>query len=249
MQAIKNLSQNRPEPRAPALDGAERGQGSGRAGRRIIGFGKGTKPIAAFFLKAALWYALLLLPWLGGARAYATAFRAGGNLLFRTFGSSGRVYFNPLPPGKERDTEVVLENIKTRGARGTMDANSRRMGFMATAFLTALVLATPIPWPRRLTALAGGLVLIGVFVAFKMYLQLVNAFSDDNVLAIYTFGSFTKTMVVVLIKVFSMSPVTAYIAPVVIWILVAFRRGDLAGLAVFRRTSGEVMSTKAAARP
>jgi len=248
VQAIKSISPNPPDLGAPALDGTERGQGSARAARHQVGLRASAKPIAAFFLKAALWYALLLFPWLGGARVYATAFRTAGNVLFRVFGSSGRVYFNPLPPGKERDTEIVLENIKTRGARGTMDANSRRMGFMATAFLSALVLATPIPRPRRLVALVWGLVLISVFVAFKMYLQLVNAFSDDNVLAIYTFGAFTKTVVVALIKVFSMSPVTAYIAPVVIWVLVAFRRGDLAGLAVFRRTSGEATSSKAAAR-
>jgi hypothetical protein len=192
------------------------------------------KPIAFFVLKLAFWYALILLPWIGGAKGYASAFRTTGNVLFRTFGSSGRVYFNPLPAGKERDTEIVLENTKIRGAKGTMDANSRRMGFMSTAFVTALVLATPIPWRRRLPALAWALLLISVFVAFKMYLQLVNAFSDNNVLAIYQLSGFTKTMVTVLIKIFSMSPVTAYIAPVLIWVLVTLRRDDFAGLAVFR---------------
>ena len=200
------------------------------------------RPIVAFFLKVAFWYALVLLPWFGGARGYAAAFRTGGNVLFRTFGSGGRVYFNPLPPGKERDTEIVLENITRRGARGTMDANSRRMGFMATAFLTALVLATPIPWRRRLIALTVGLAAISGFVAFKMYLQLVNAFDQ---LALYSLSDFTKTMIQVLIKIFSMSPVTAYIAPVLIWILVAFRRGDLTGLAIFRRSSELPASSKA----
>lgn len=206
------------------------------------------KPIAAFFLKVGLWYALLLLPWLNGAGAYAAAFRGAGNVLFRTFGSSGRVYFNPLPPGKERDTEVAVENIKVRGARGTFDANSRRMGFMATAFVTALVMATPIGWRRRFVALAWALMLISGFVAFKMYLQLVDAFSDNNVLAMYSLSGFTKTMVIVLIKVFSKSPVTAYIAPVLIWILVAFRRGDLTALGIFRNASGDAAPTEAPAR-
>ena len=53
-------------------------------------------------------------------------------------------------------------------------------------------------------------------------------FFDDNVLAIYQPGTFGKSALTVCLKVFSMSPVTSYIAPVFIWILVMFRRDDVA---------------------
>jgi len=50
-------------------------------------------------------------------------------------------------------------------------------------------------------------------------------------LAVFSFGAYTKTAVIVLLKVLSMSPVTAFIMPVLIWGLVLIRREDLLRLA------------------
>ena len=191
------------------------------------------KPVAAFFLKVILFYALLVIPWPGVKEGYGYVFRAGGNTFFRSFGSAGRVYFHPItdqPVGKDaKDTAAKLENIKS-GARGTMDMNSRLMGYLPTAFAAALILATPVPWSRRLWALLWGVLLMSGFAGFELALRLLDAFSDKNVLAVFSLGPVGKASVVILMKVLAMSPVSAYIAPIFVWILVTFRRGDWAML-------------------
>jgi len=186
--------------------------------------------IAAFFLKVILFYALLMIPWPGVIAGYGFVFRACGNIFFRSFGPAGRVYFapiSPLPAGKDaKDTSVTLENIQTRGARGTMDMNSRLMGYLPTAFAAALILATPVPWSRRLWALTWGVLLMSCFAGIELALRLLDAFSDKNVLAVFSLGPTAKATVLTLLKVLGMSPVSAYIAPIFVWVLVTFRRGD-----------------------
>ncbi len=188
------------------------------------------KPVAAFFLKVVVIYALLMIPWPGVMGAYGYVFRACGNTVFRTFGSTGRVHFAPIipvPAGKDaKDTTVTLENIKPPGVRGTMDMNSRLMGYLPAAFAAALILATPVPWSRRLWALLWGILLMSGFAGFELTLRLVDAFSDKNPLAVVTLGPVAKGALLILLKVIALSPVTAYIAPVFVWILVTFRRTD-----------------------
>ena len=192
------------------------------------------KTVAAFFIKVIILYALLMIPWPGVREGYGYVYRACGNKFFRTFGSTGRVYFAPISPapkGKDaKDTSVTLENIQARGARGTMDMNSRLMGYLPTVFAAALILATPVPWKRQLWALLWGVLLMSAFAGLELALRLIDAFSDKNVLAVFSLGPAAKTMVVILLKVLGMSPVTAYIAPIFVWVLVTFRRGDWAKL-------------------
>ena len=187
--------------------------------------------IAAFFLKVIFFYALLMIPWPGVKDGYGYIFRACGNTFFRTFGSTGRVYFHPItdqPVGKDaKDTTAKLENIKS-GRRGPMDMNSRLMGYLPTAFAAALILATPVPWSRRLWALLWGVLLMSGFAGLELALRFLDAFSDKNDLMVFSLGPAAKGTVVNLLNVLGMSPVTAYIAPIFVWILVTFRRGDWA---------------------
>jgi hypothetical protein len=192
-----------------------------------------TWPVAAFFLKVAVIYGLLVTPLFRAHEAYGWTFRAGCNMFFRNMGDGGRVYFSKNPAeNMDQDTLVSIKNVRKQGAPGgTFEINSYTFGYLATAFLVALVLATPVPWPRRLLALAVGLGLVSAFVTFRVYLQLVDGFSPPSPIAAYSFGPFWKKCIIVLIKVLSMSPVTMYIAPVFIWILVTFRREDVARFA------------------
>lgn len=193
-----------------------------------------SKTIAAFFLKVILFYALLMIPWPGVTQGYGYLYRTCGNIVFRTFGSTGRVHFTPISPvptGKDaKDTIATLENTKLRGARGTMEMNSRLMGYLPTAFAVALIVSTPVPWPRRGWSLLWGVLLMSGFAGLELALRLLDGFSDKNVLAVFSLGPAAKGMLVILLKVLAMSPVTAYIAPVFVWILVTFRRGDWAKL-------------------
>lgn len=186
-----------------------------------------SKTIAWFFVKVIALYAVLMLPWFDDA--YASAFRAGANVFFRNVGDTGRAYFRPNSvEHPTEDTTVEFGNLRVPGARGAFEIDTRNMGYLATAFLISLILATPIPWSRRLIGLLIGLALISVFAAFRLYLQLVDVYSQSNPLSVYTLSPFWQKGLLILKKVLSMTPVTMYIAPVFVWILVCFRRSDLA---------------------
>ena len=79
--------------------------------------------------------------------------------------------------------------------------------------------------------------MISGFVALKLSLQMLNVYSNKDVLAIYDFGPFWKAAFTIVLKVLAMSPVTAYIAPVFIWIVLVFRRDDLKPLAGLTRSA------------
>ncbi len=187
------------------------------------------KRIVVFFALTVLFYALLWIPWPPLQQGYAFLYRGAGDLAFRTFGGAGRVYFeaiSPVPTGKDaKDTVAVLVNVKS-GVKGTMEMNSRLMGYLPTAFVVALILATPVPWRRRGWALLGGVILMSAFAGLELALRLLDAFSDANPLAVFTFGPWTKGALLIFLNVIGMSPVTAYIAPIFVWIVTTFRRDD-----------------------
>jgi len=186
------------------------------------------KRLSGFFLRCVLYYALLVVPWPGLMDGYRVFFRAGGNLLFKSFGDGGSVFFEPLSSlDHAQDTRLVLRKTKPVSVSGKMDITSVYVGYRPTIFLIALVLAAPVPWSRRLWALLGGLVLVNAFVAFRVWLQLVNAYSDPNALALYSLGPFWKGMLRAAVLVLFRAPAAHYVVPMFIWMLVTFRRGDL----------------------
>ena len=186
------------------------------------------KRLSLFFIGCSLVYALLIVPWPGLLDAYRACFRAGGNVLFHSVGgSAGSVLFKPIPSGDHaRDTTLVLIKRRPYDARAELDIKSVYTGYRPTAFLIALVIATPIPWSRRWRALVWGLVWISAFVAFRMWLRLLDVFSDGNALAIYSFSPLWKSLLQTLVKIIVEQPETHYMAPAFIWILVAFRGGE-----------------------
>ncbi len=192
------------------------------------------KTLVLFFAKVAGWYAAFLILWpvLGGA--YAHLFCVTGDAVFSSFGSAGRTDFvliEPRPAGnKAQDFEIKLANLQAQRT-GTFepDRNTRNMGYLPTVFTAALVLATPVSWRRRGLALIWAAVLISAFIGLQIALHLFNAYSDPNVIKQFNIAPLTKQLLVIALKVVALSPVTAYIAPVFIWIIATFRRGDFAG--------------------
>jgi len=88
-------------------------------------------------------------------------------------------------------------------------------------------LAAPVTWRRRLLALLAGLVLVNAFVAFRVWLQLINAYSDANALALYSLSPFWKNVLRATVLVVFRAPAAHYVVPMFIWMVVTFRRGDL----------------------
>lgn len=189
------------------------------------------KRISSFVARCMLYYLILVAGWSGLMEGYRAAFLAGGNLLFCRFGSAGAVSFEPLESaGRTFDTQLVLSLLRPPFARGELDMASDYTGYRPTVFLIALVLATPIPWSRRLRALAWGLLGITAFVALRLELRLLDAFSDDNALALYAPSPFWKATLNALVLILVKAPMGHYMIPTFVWALVAFRRGDWVGL-------------------
>jgi len=188
------------------------------------------KPISFFLLKAALIYAVLMIPWPGVREGYRAGFRAVGNVMFSSLkGGMASVRFEPYgEPDPHKDTELVLRKPPRSGRT---EIGVDYLSYRPTAFLVALVLATPVPWRRRSLALLVGLVFINLFIAFRVWLRVFDALSDGNVLSVYALSEFWKNVVRMGVTVLVRAPVPTYIVPAFVWLLVSFRRGDLQALA------------------
>ncbi len=192
------------------------------------------KHVTWFFLKICAIYAFFFLVNCEGI--YSAAFRACGNAAYENMGNGGRIRLVKAPPEiKDFDIQVKLMNTKIAGARGTMEIATRKTGYLPAALTIALILATPIPFKRRLIALAIALAIMECFVLFQFYLRFVEILSQPGPLQVYNLSSFMMGVVTILVKSLSLTPVTSYIIPVVIWAMVILRKDQVAQLTALCR--------------
>jgi hypothetical protein len=171
-------------------------------------------------------FVLLAIPWQPVRTAYAKAYQATGNAVFATFGESGRVEFKPVEKeGKKGDTAIKLHNRRT-GAFGYIYTNSRFMGYVPTALLISLIVATPVPWRQRGRALILGFVAVNAFVLFRLALALLQNFTSASEIGMYRPGPFWSTVLGAAYALFVVTAAGAFVVPVLIWALVTFRRAD-----------------------
>lgn len=183
--------------------------------RQIVGFG-----CRLLLIYGAL---VALLPVL--SPVYAVFYSAGGNLIFQSSVPGGYVHIHPLlEPTALQDTHIHAINRRTGGiTRVTTD--SRKPGYLPTAFLVSLVLATPLPWRRRLWALASGLILVNVFIAWELLVMVLDAFSIPGS-SLWGPAPPWDTALAVALLIASRDVVTWFMVPALIWILVSFRQTD-----------------------
>ena len=186
-------------------------------------------------LRAALRFCLLALgvfvvadlawPIVGGA--YAWTYRATGEALFGTFGSRGfvRLQAKSVPEGF-LDTETVLGK---RGVRSTVvvSQSSLVLGYLPTAELVALVLASPIPWSRKWRSMALGLLAIQAFIAVRLLLTVVHQYSLAGPVRLFDPGPFWSSVLAIARQTICVSPTFSFVLPVFVWIVVALRREDI----------------------
>jgi hypothetical protein len=182
---------------------------------------------ALFFLRLIILYAVLVAPWPGLREGYAAAYRAACNWAFARFGSEGYVQFRPLPAGAGKmDSEIFLGNLRTHASR-TAQHNIRLIGYLPTAEVIALVLATPLPWRRRAWALLWALLLVHALVAARVAVALLYGFSGDHPVALWSPGPIWTALLSATYNVTVVWVSFAFVAPVFIWIVATFRRRDL----------------------
>jgi hypothetical protein len=188
-----------------------------------------------FLLWFLLIFGVLIAPWPGLNQAYSRYFQSLGQMAFNPSGESRRmVVFSPASgkiPGL--DTRLTLENTELADASGQgrverTEIDTRSIGWVPTALTVALVLATPIPWTRRLMALAGGLALIHLFIFFSLQAWVWN---NSAGLSLLTLSSFEQRVVDELNYALMNQLGISFTVPVLIWTLVTFRRQDHDALA------------------
>jgi hypothetical protein len=192
-------------------------------------------PALRFLLRFLVIFGLLIAPWPGLNQAYSGYFQSLGQMVFGSSGESPRKV-TVEPSSGERvglDTRIILQNTAFAASDGKKllraeEIDSRSIGWVPTALTVALVLATPIPWTRRLTALAGGLVLIHLFIFLSLQSWIWN---NSPSVSLLTLSSFWQQAVDELNYALMNQLGISFTVPVVIWTLVTFRRQDQNALA------------------
>lgn len=188
------------------------------------------RPIFWFFIKLGAIYGLLIAPWPGLDTAYRAVFRAIHRPLFCDFGSNGTVTFKPEPdPADGWNSHLILTNTKS-GTRMQITYRSRH-AYLACALTVALVLATPLPWTRRWKSLLIALLLIHLFLAVRLGLGLLDAFSEER-MGVLSFTPNLKRALQLCVVMLLVSPETTFVVPVFVWIVATFRRGDFQRLGI-----------------
>ena len=188
------------------------------------------KLIIGFLWRFALGYGLLIVPWPGFNESYARYFRALGQMVFAQESGPRFVRFEAVP-GELRhslDTRIALANRAHLDAQGSgpvryLELDTRGIGWVPTALLLALVLATPVPWRRRVWALFFGVIAIHGFILFSVAVYLWNNSTD---LGLLTLTPFWKQTTDGLEETLITQMGAGFVVPVLLWIAVTLRRQD-----------------------
>jgi len=187
--------------------------------------------IAGFLWRFALAYGLLIAPWPGFNAAYGRYFRSLGQRVFAHESGPRELRFEAVPAELRHrlDTRIVVANRAQFDRNGAgpakfLELDTRGVGWVPTALTLALILATPIPWPRRSMAVLWGVVAVHGFVLFSVAVYIWNRSTD---LSLVTLSPFWKQAADGLEETLITQLGPSFVVPVLIWILVTIRREDV----------------------
>lgn len=188
------------------------------------------KGITGFCCRVLISYGLLVLPWPGLQPAYAAFYRGLANLTLGGFSSDIKIGFRELRDDDDRlkDVELAIRRTGTNVER-TTPINSRQTGYLPTAELVALILASPIPWARRGGALLWGLLLSHVVIFIRLAITLLYALTHQPPYIVGV-SQGTSDLVYRIYEVAMKATTVSFVLPMLIWMAVTFRRGDLAAI-------------------
>ncbi len=186
------------------------------------------KPACRFLVCFAFWYATILFSWPLIGQAYCSAFRAVGTALYGENSSVKEIGFEPFNQTYHSHyTRVVIVNPARMNPDGSgpvrnLDLDTRAMGWMPLAFLLALVMAAPLPWSRRRPALFWGVLWQQTFVFIALGYCIWN---DSSEVGLVSLSESWKRAAEAVKSMLAGQLIVAI--PILIWLLVTFRRADL----------------------
>jgi len=92
--------------------------------------------------------------------------------------------------------------------------------------MLALILATPITWKRKGWSVLWGMMLVHVFFVFSQIILILFFFSYHQEQLVVTFSPFWQDVLSATVNIVIGDIWTLYVVPILIWILVTFRRSD-----------------------
>jgi hypothetical protein len=186
------------------------------------------KALWLFLCRLVVIYVILAFPWPGLSKAYSVYFRAICRMVFSADDGRRELSFEAPAEDSKRpnDTRIVIVNKELMHPDGSGPVRNVDIsfGWLSTALLLALILATPIPWPRRGWALFWGL--LGIHCFLLLFLAFC-IWRESAEISLITLTPFWKTVVDAGREALAGQANLA--APVLIWILVTFRRENWPG--------------------
>ena len=188
-----------------------------------------TRTAIIILVRAIMLYVVAMLLWAPLAPASAAVLRVGSNItaagVFR--GPIKIEYLKGSIGARDADTFVHHKNLRDRTASATpLTMSSWYYLYVPMAMVSALTLATPIPWARRARALALGVVLMGLIVLGGQMLIVYDALASAGIVKV---GLTWQGLVHHSAKVIKELPGSFFI-PIIVYALVTFRRGELVTL-------------------
>jgi len=113
--------------------------------------------------------------------------------------------------------EAVKAGVNVRIAKSYIF--TKYLGFFPLSIALALLLATPLNWKQKVPALIIGLVLIELFVIFRLWLHVVFTFHDNEWLGIVELSPAAFKTINFLGGIFIYNVVVVVLVPFVIWML------------------------------
>lgn len=187
----------------------------------------GKKVLLAFALAVGI-YGLLSIPFTPVRHAYRHFFRVSAGVFYGQFGREGTVRFEPKINSTREDLDVLIRKGATQGR---VPISTGRVGYVPTAELIALILATPVPWKRRAWSLLWGLILVNAFVFLRLGLMIFRWYCAEPALRQFETGPILSKIINTSFEILFVAPTGSIVIPALIWMVVIFRRDDLNSLA------------------
>jgi hypothetical protein len=185
------------------------------------------KPVVRFLVV----YVLLSIPWPGFTQVYSACFRAVAGAIFTRFSGGNELTFEKLEGNQPHqwDTRIEIANPARMRSDGSgpvrdLDFGAHGFGWGPMAMLIALVVTTPLPWPRRRRVLLVGAIWLHVFILFSLAVSIWAESAELTPGALTPFAKAIRTGANAMLR-----GQLGLGIPLLIWFLATFQRGDKVG--------------------
>jgi hypothetical protein len=188
------------------------------------------KNISGFFSIFLITYIILLLP-AGPGKAYGNFLRNIANKTLNGINKDELILLKEnSSKEKAGDTRLYLSNkalkvSDTDYTTAIYPLKLKRIGFIATAFLISLIIAAPVSWRRKLTALLIGFSIMTIFVLIKLRIIILHTYAISQSIGLHQDPEEIKR-ITFWDEIFGTLNTNGYYMAILIWLVVTFRKND-----------------------